>query len=352
MKIWSAIFNIFAVIILSFLLFSYTYIDKTFRRDFDQVRLNYAVESATEAMFQSTLEAEDVGGDYSKLGKIEINSSDALNIFYSLMCISYDMSLSERNFDKIQNSIASCMLAGTDGFYVGQFAPYDTVLDDGLIGDSYKLRWSVKYPYILKLKSSPYTYAVGFMDGAWKRITSNSLSIKNSKVYVPNELGYPMGVTEENIQHAVNAQVQSALLKEIDRRNLNKKGQDFKFYLPDMTTISGVNAIQPPSVMVLLQGVEYASSEKIDALTVSGFKVIDRVNVVAFHDTSSGRNYYCYETQLLDEEKDACCGGTGTGTFHIENYYRDIKSAAEAKGLTVKQHYYPYYEIMTRKITK
>ena len=118
----------------------------------------------------------------------------------------------------------------------------------------------------------------------------------------------------------------------------------------EMTRIIHVNPIEPPSILLVMRGIDFASSEKINALSVAGFKVTQRVNVVAFVDTVTNKSYYCYESQLRDEERDACCGGTGR--FHIENYYKDIKDAASDISPTTGEYYYPYYDVMTRKITK
>lgn len=353
MKVWSAIFNMIAILILMLLGLSYLNLTSTLDRDFDQIRLNYAVEYATEAMFETTLEAEDLDMDYTNLDKVHIDSSDALDIFCSLMCFSYDMSLSDENFANIENSIASCVLAGNDGYYVGQFADYDSTPGDGILVDSKRLRWSIKIPYFVKVGT--YSYSVGYNDGEWKRVVTSNSSIKDSKVYVPSDVGYPMGINNIDVKHAVNTQIRETMMKEIKDRNLNNIGFDFKFYLPDSTTVNGVNPVEPPAVLLLMEGVDFASTEKINALSVSGFKVVKRVNVVAFVDKDTGRYYYCYESQLMDEEKDACCGGTGS--YHIQNYYRDMKTAAESKGLDengreVNEYYSPYYDIMTRKITK
>lgn len=350
MKVWAAIFNLIAVLILLLLGISYFNLTATLERDFDQIRLNYAVEYATEAMFETTLESEDLDMDYTNLDKVQIDSSDALDIFCSLICFSYDMSLSEENFINIENSIASCVLAGSDGFYIGQMADYDSTPNDGILADSKRLRWSMKFPYFVKVGN--YSYSVGYNDGQWKRVTksTNTSDIKSSKVYVPSDVGYPMGINDIDVKHAVNSQIRDAMLREIKANNLNKTGFDFKFYLPDNTTVNGVNPVEPPAVLLIMEGVDFASTERINALSVAGFKVVKRVNVVAFVDKKTGRHYYCYESQLLDEEKDACCGGNGS--YHIENYYRDIRTAAESKGLGSNEYYSPYYDIMARKITK
>lgn len=350
MKVWGAIFNVVAVLIIMILFVVYSNMSTVIQRDFDQVRLNYAVEYATEGMFQTTLKSEDLDIDYTDIENVKIDSSDALNVFCSMLCLSYDMALSDENFENIENSISAIALAGTDGFYIGKMSDNDASFGDGILVDSKKLRWSVKIPYFISDEN--YTYAVSFGSDDWSRIscTTSDSSISGVNIHVSANEGLPMGISEEDVQHAVNNQVRNALLAEINHRNYNQEAFDYKFYLPDTTTVNHVNPIEPPSILLVMRGIDFASSEKINALSVAGFKVTQRVNVIAFVDTVTNKSYYCYESQLRDEERDACCGGTGR--FHIENYYKDIKDAASDISPTTGEHYYPYYDVMTRKITK
>ena len=362
MKVWYSVFNLIGVVMLLMISMCYLNVSQTFQRDFDQVRLNYAVEYATEAMFLATLETDDLDIDYSDLGNVSIDSSDALDIFCSLICYSYDMSTSEENFIDIENSIASVVLAGAGGYYIGQFMPEDQTVGDGARSDGLRLVWSIRYPYFInptknalgdgehyQLMKDDKSYAVEYMNGKWTQVTIGD-SIASTTTYVPNEYKYPMNVDELSIQQAVDNQIHDAMMREIARKNLNYDEFQFRFFLPDVTTLTGVNKIEPPAILMLMENIDFASSERIHAISVSGFKVTPRVNIVAFTDTVTGRNYYCYESQLLETEKDACCGGTGD--FHIENYYRTLKDAACEKGLNGAGYYAPYHEIMARKITK
>lgn len=350
MKVWSAIFNIIAIMILMLLLLVYSNMSTVIQRDFDQLRLNYAVEYATEAMFRTTLKTEDIDTDYVDLDDVKVDSSDALDVFCSMICLSYNMSLSDENFENIENSIAAIALAGNDGYYIGKLSDNDASHGDGILVDSKRLKWSVKMPYIVK--QGNYSYSLNHSNDNWNRVSlsSNSSSISSSTVHVSTEESLPMGITQDSITHAINTQVRDSLMAEIDRKNDNRKGFEYKFFLPDTTTVGHVNSLDPPSILVVMEGIDFAAQQKINALSVAGFKVTKKVNVLAFVDKETNRSYYCYESQLRDEEKDACCGGTGN--FHIENYYKNMKSAASAISPTTGEHYYPYYDVLTRKITK
>lgn len=91
-------------------------------------------------------------------------------------------------------------------------------------------------------------------------------------------------------------------------------------------------------------------------MAVAGYKVVTKTNVIAFTDTRTNRSYYCYESQLRDEEKTSDSGGIAVGgtfgPFKIENYYDSIQEACMNVSPTSGRHYDPYYDILVRKITR
>lgn len=338
MKIWSALFNMIAVILILFLSIAYFNTTRVLERDFDQARLNLAVEFATRAMFEKTLEIEDLGMDYTELGNVQINSSDALDIFTSLMCINYDMSTSEENKRHIENSIASAVLASSDGFYITQLVKDDTIKGDGLVGDSRVLRWSPKIPYYVHVNNK--TYAINFVEQTYASVNphKNGASNDSTSIMIPTTPGYPLSITDRIALQSVNNQIVDTILNEMKISNDNRKSVDYKFYLPVETTAKGVNPIDGPSVLVLMQGVDFASSQRLNALSVSGYKVVKKINVLGIREKATGRRYYCYETQIPFDKID---------DYEVEDYFSTIRDASlDARGFT------PHYEFLERKVTK
>lgn len=347
MKIWSALFNMIAVILILFLSIAYFNTTRVLERDFDQARLNLAVEFATRAMFEKTLEIEDLGMDYTELGNVQINSSDALDIFTSLMCINYDMSTSEENKRHIENSIASAVLAGSDGFYITQLVKDDTVKGDGLVGDSKVLRWSPKIPYYVHVNNK--TYAINFVEQTYASVNQhkNGASNDSTSIMVPTTPGYPLSITDRVALQSVNNQIVDTILNEMKVSNDNRKSVDYKFYLPVETTAKGVNPIDGPSVLVLMQGVDFASSQRLNSLSVSGYKVVKKIHVVGFLEAATGRRYYCYTTQLPSEESTLDPSNPDGKLYIVEDYFDSMRDAAMDN-----RHYTPHYEFLARKITK
>ena len=87
MKVWSAIFNVFAVLILVMLLVVYRNTAIVHEREFQEMRLAKAVEYSAELAFLQTLEVEDLDIGYSDMASVVINPGTSLDIFETMMCL-------------------------------------------------------------------------------------------------------------------------------------------------------------------------------------------------------------------------------------------------------------------------
>lgn len=353
MKTWSPVFNLLAGLLLVIMGITFVNYDRVITRDFEQDRYNFAVRQATEAMFLSTLSTEDLGMDYKNLQYVSINSSTALQIYDRVMCFNYNLAPFSENFDAVNQSIAACVLAGYDGYYIGETVPVDSEPHNGILVDGYGLKFSPKVPYFLETPTN--VYALDTFLNTWMSISKVSPNATPAYNVVSS---LPAGFTGEDVTDAVNTQIRATLLNELDSSDnaLMENLREFRLFFPDTTTATGVNPIDVPAIFVMTKAPDFATSSRIYSMSTSGYKVVSKVNVIAFTDTRTGRSYYCYEGQLRDEEKTAKSGGistgTGYGTFEIENYYKSIQEAAAAVSPTTGEHYAPYYDIMARKINK
>lgn len=352
MKILSPIFNMLAVVYLILFSVSYLNLCKVANRDFDQARYDYAVKQATEAMFRSTLHAEDIGLDYTDMSYITIDASDALDVFDRVICANYDMAPSAENFSTIHDTINACLIAGYDGYYILQSSEVDSIENNGNALDGYDMKFSPKIPYFVH--RSGWTYSFDFYQRTNNSMKSNSDA--SDKVNAINSyvegVQQPGGMTDAEVLAEINKQVRSAILNESQNPNRPRPLDinDVSFIFPTDTTLTGVNPFSIPGIFMITGDSSYASVESMKTYSVSGYKAIKRTRIVAFTDTRTGRAYYCYETQLRDEEKDQASGGsTDLGYFHIDNYFDSVVAACKEKN---KNGYYysPYFEVMTRKI--
>ena len=353
MKVWAPIFNLVTAVLIILLGASYINICEVFQKDFDQARYNYAVKQSTEAMFRSTLRTEDIGLDYRDMSYVSIDSSEAIEIFDRVMCANYNMAPSTANFSAINDGIAACAIAGYDGYYILESSEYDSI-KNGQAKDGFAPKFSTKIPYLIS--NNKMTYAI---DTYKKTYSGMSLTDKTANpILYTAGAALPTGITENMLQTEINKQIRSHILDEAANSSNVSLGslEGFRLLFPDETTVTGVNPFVVPGIFVIMDGVKYASTDTLSAMSVSGYKVVRKVNVIAFTDTHTGRSYYCYEGQLRDEEKTASSGGIaigGTyGTFEIENYYGSVRQACQEISPTTGLHYAPYYDLLARKITK
>lgn len=353
MRVWSSLFNFIAVLCIIVLVGTYMNFSSTLDFEFEQARYNYAVKQATEAMFRETLTTEDLDMDYADMSYVSIDSSQALDVFSRVLCANYNMSPSETNFTAIQNSIASCVIAGYDGYYILQHSDANTIENNGLANDGYKALFSVKMPYLVEANNQ--VYAID----TYKKTSVSMSKVDNSAEPNVDFVGadFPPGVDLDDIKKSINKQIRSSILTEAaNSRNLDLGSfEDFNLFFPENTTVTGVNPFDVPAIFVLMDGSDFSGTANMQSLSASGFKVVKRVRVVGFTDTKTGHSYYCYEGQLRDSEKTLDSGGISTGgiqgTFRIDNYFDTIGEAARAVNEDTGEHYSPYAEIMSRKIT-
>lgn len=354
MKVWGPIFNFIAVIALIIYAASFINICQVIERDFEQAHYDYAVRQATEAMFRKTLRAEDIDLDYKDMSYVSIDSSEALEVFDRVMCANYNMAPCKENFSAINDSIAACVIAGNDGYYVLQHSDAD-VISNGVASDGYAPRFSAKIPYLISANNTVYA-----IDTYKKTYSSMSLKDKNANpgLYTVGA-NWPSGINDESAKQAANVNLRDIIVNQFENNksvsvDINKLS-NFRLFFPEITTVSGVNPFDPPAIFMLLDGAGYATTSNLLSMSVSGFKVIRKTNVVVFTDTSTNRSYYCYEGQLKDEERTASSGGVAVGgkygPFEIENYYGSIREACEAVSPVTHEHYSPYYDILARKIS-
>ena len=358
MKVWTAVFDIVAVLIMVMLLSYYLNVSTTIDTEFNQARYEYAIRQATEAMFKQAIESEDIELDYSSMTYVNINASNGLEIFDRVICANYNMSYCDDNCNEINQSIAACVIAGYDGYYITEMSESDDIKGNGSTVDNYTLRFSPKYPFYVEAGGR--TYAVDTYKNTYASLASNTLANIGDTPKVSTKVGDPLpaGLTKERVNKAINVQIRDKILSEIyssDNVALKDYTQ-FRLYFPDDRTVTGVNPFEVPGIFVMMQGADFAKTEGMTSIGVAGFKVVPKQKVVLFTDTRTGRHYYCMQGQLKEEEKDLASGGVVVGgvegKFHIDDYVYTVKEAAEATYNNVEngEHYYPYYDILVRKI--
>lgn len=306
MKAVYAVFNLIAVLLCTILGVIYFNISRTLEKDFDSQRLGIAVDNATQAAFRQGLVELDTGISYSlptiegtgsfipALGDMKDEENiPALRAFCDVMCLSYGMGVrqekagvEDHNYKLVEESIAVAVITGYDGFYVTQVG----FGKDSEGCDVIDFDWGPKIPYF------------GDTDGNERGTNGSYFTLNDSN----DETEEGMDETERTERETrrnnkvalANKQVAEAMRREIVRRNLNNTSFEFNFYMPSMTTANGVNPITGPGILVFVQNATYASKYSIDAISVSGYKVVHKKTYVGFE--LNGVKYYSYEGKLPD----------------------------------------------------
>lgn len=341
MKTWASVFNVIALLVLCMLLTVYFNLSRMCERDLDQIIYNYAVRQATEAMFCETLTSEDIDMDYDDRGYLAINSSNALETYCRVLCYNYDIAISEENFAAIRNSIKVCALCGFDGFYVAQTFATDSIEDNEITKDGYDLSFGLKHPYTIEANGN--IYMLNTYNESYTFLSADQDNA--DRVVISSVYGYPAGITSDLVQRGINNCVRSAVLEELENaKNVNGDETDFRLYLPEVTTLTGVNPVRPPCVLLIADSMDFVSDIKITATAVSGYTVVMPTYVIGIKDVKTGKYYYCYETQMNSAEE---------SSFEVVDYFSDIETAAAAETPAGDgTHYAPHFDLMTRKITQ
>jgi hypothetical protein len=317
-RVWSTIANIFGIFFLGFYLITFYNLAKLNDKQFEELRLRYVVNYATEAAFLSSLEVYDIGIEYQDLEGVNIDPSYCLDIFKAMVCLNYDMSLSDENFSMLENYIPVAVLMANDGYYVTSMVEVDDIYDN-LPGSNYALKLSMKKPYTIKLdedapvsQSNP-LYAFDLHSENW----TSAFSV-NGKLQISNGESFPTGINRNTVTRAVTTRITEEINYAIKQRNeLYNDNLSTLFYLPSSLTYSGINTLDKPAMLIMMQNVDFACSERINAVSLGGVKVDRKRNVVGF--VENNRRYYCYETQLPQ-----------TAVNSVVDFYNDVEDAAEA----------------------
>lgn len=308
-------------------------------KHFQELRLKYVVDYATEASFSATLEGGNLGISYQDLQNVRVMPENALGVLKSVILLSYDMALSETNFNSMDSYISSAVIAVSDGYYLA--TPRDF--------NSTKLSWGIKKPYTIKYKNGKTVVAYNISNENWYAAIQNGNNVILDKAINWNTPGSG-GVLLSNyidsnpdrgkILTSINKQIMEDINYNIRERNktiekykngtikevyTNRDVNDF-IYLPSVQTTSGVNTITKPSMFVTLTGVDFAGTQRLETQSVGGYTIDEKKRVLGFIE--NGKKYYCYEGQLADLTK-------------VQTFYNSVEEAASAG-------YYPHLAYLSK----
>lgn len=323
MKVWSPIFNLIAVMLIAVILTIFNRIDEVNRRQFEEVRLSYAIDYATEAAFRTAIDTDSIDTDYAGTGleEVRVNPIFVLDTLCNLLCFSYDMSPGQENFDTIKNSIVTAVLFTVDGYYVLETTEVDNTPKDSIIGMESGLVWGLKRPYLYYTDSGR-LFAVNLVSEATiEYIPRDEQNIGGEVEGEPSSLIYRKKLSDNDVYHKRNVlegktveevkmkmkQSISNLVTEdinfaIHARNLASIYKVTKsFYMPTTDSLTAVNDIESPSLLVFFQDSSFLNGYNLDVTAVGGTRVKVRSNIIGFTVDGKDGYFYCYAGQQLGE---------------------------------------------------
>lgn len=349
MKTWTPIFNFFAILVMLVYMELFYGLKDSYQRDFDTIRLSTVLDYATEAAFLNTTEEGDISIDYNNLYTVTLNPANSLEVLESMICINYGMSITEENLKYIETFIPTAVIACNDGYYITKSSEIPIVLEDGTAaGVEHKFKWSLKQPYSLERRKAngdiTKAYSVHMNDKAGVGVRDNGGEAElvyfedYGDIIWGNGMSDIPKITEEEVRTTINSTLTDAITYNVEEVLKDRGGVNFKFYLPASQTAGGLNEVQYPSFILIMNGADFAGKAEINQAVVGGYRTARNVKVIGYKRVIDGeeRQLYCYESQMTEEER-AANGST------IINYYSSVEEAAKAG-------YTPDYEFIFKKI--
>lgn len=317
MKMFGSIFNMISMVLIAFLILAANKVTDHHEKQFEELRLRYALDYSAEAAFRIAIESGSIDTEYEDMAGIHLNPGDTLNVFKYLLCLNYNMSPSDENFTMLDKYVAFATLVTGDGYYMAELQEVDNV-DDGIEGGEYELKWGLKKPYAMEIGNK--LVALNLFNETWKcaEETGSGVRIASGGTYKEAIMNEGLSLSKTNTKRFINQHLSEAINESIKRRNkiyTSVPGGSHFVYLPTAQTQSGVNTIERPTFIVMLQGVDFAGSFKLSAKSVAGFTTTPRKRVLGF--VEGGVKYYCYESQIPEHLLDS-----------VDDFYSTVDEAA------------------------
>lgn len=335
--------------------------------EFQQLRLDKALELSTRAAAQNGLEHGLVQFDRSELVEVEFNNSAALDTFATFMGYNYGLIPTEKVKEDLLGHVV-LMTVGGRGFSVTQSEFGDYYLGVGgevkRVGGTEKPQ--VTGTHISRLNSGSRTlfgvytpFTVDYEDpntGETKTVGGSILP--NSKSYpiiyegsdgvlrVDTSNSLPGDVTLTRVKQEALSMMSKAFTQSWHQLNIDEVSNK-RITFPDTLTSSGINSMAKPGVMALVEGFDLSTSKPLRSEAFTGYKAVVRREVVVFTEDLNGvvSRWYCYRDQI-DMER-AMAGLSPYENIRIDYVYPNMLEAAQAKA-DDGSHYKPHIGLLRK----
>lgn len=298
MKAWDIIFNIFGVLLLMFWIDIMHEQVRVNEKQFNELRLQYAVDYSTEAGFMETIKGANLGLTYTDLASMRIDPAISIDTFKDVFLMNMDMALTKENKLSLDKYITGASLVSSNGYYVADIAEVNNA---GQLypGGEYEIRWGLKRPIQIDSQRQGGQYvSYNLINEQWTYVQGNG-SVKYGQYW--DDLPV-VGVSRDKIISTLNQDVASAMNKSAVRRSLTYEGgiAETEIYLPFTQTDSGINPITKPSMIIALSGIDFIGTQDLNITSIGGYTVIRKTRVLGYRDADNNK-FYAYESQLTGD---------------------------------------------------
>lgn len=239
-----------------------------------------------------------LGQDYADQGRTNADPEVALTTFINLMCMNYDLPLTEKSKMQIESGyIPVFCVAAYNGYYMY------TPTEDSEGG--WYLQGSQKIPYAYEVGDKYYALNTG----------GDSVHLLQDG-HLTKETIQSQGISKDEIYRQINSIVSDALMYQF--QETTGRSGEFIYIPSDLTTFKQVNPITGPTVISFIDGWDFKSGHAISAFSVGGAQLETARMVAGYEGINSDgttTKLYAY-ADLLPE-----------GT-HIIDMFTSVEEAA------------------------
>lgn len=212
--------------------------------------MKFAIDYSTDAAVEEMLNMSHLGQDYADQGRTNSDPEVALDTFLNLMCMNYDLPLTDKAKLQIESGYMPVFcVAAYNGYYMY------TPIQDGEGG--WYLQGSQKIPYAHEVGDKYYALNLG---------GDNVHLLQNGSL--TKETLESQGLTKEEVYRQINSIVSDALMYEFQENT--GRGSEFIYIPSDLTTFKQVNPITGPTVLAFIDGWDFKSNHAVSAFSIGG----------------------------------------------------------------------------------
>lgn len=275
-------------------------------KELEEYKLSLAIDLCSDAAVEEMLNTSDLGMDYTKFADVKVDPQIALDTFVTAFCYNYGIANTESNRQHIMLSfIPAFTVAANDGYYI---ATPTATSEEGNT-----LAFNPKMPYTYRQGDN--IYALNIMSNECLRFNSIDMSLVKTKT-LPSDIS-----TEDRRSKIINDTLTSNIGYELDKLCKSEPFWKNTFFLPgNLTSYTGVNPVEGPSVLALVQNVDINTGHPVSAFSIAGSKLRATRQVMCYE--RDGKKYYCYVDEMP-------VGSDNKPLYEAKQMYRTPELAAQ-----------------------